>query len=199
MPIDAAKRFSLRRGRCHSSHCYCNAAALLDLACEVPLFALFALKVSLDWRATNSNNAKGGTCVVEAATRSQSALLLRAPNPHRATVLNIKPASEGGTMSDETPVIPKAPKLTLTSEIGLGHYSNFVSIAHNFSEVLLDFGRTLPGREDIPVVARIIMNPFQTKQLLRALSHNVQMYESNFGPIPDPPEGAAGSPASGTN
>jgi len=102
-------------------------------------------------------------------------------------------------MSDENPKIPKAPKLTLSSEIGLGHYSNFVSIAHNFSEVLLDFGRTLPGREDIPVVARIIMNPFQAKQLLRALSHNVQMYESSFGPIPDPPEGAADSPQSGTN
>jgi len=90
-------------------------------------------------------------------------------------------------MSDERPKVPKVPKLTLSSEIGLGHYSNFVSIAHNFSEVLLDFGRTLPGREDIPVVARIIMNPFQAKQLLRALSHNVQMYESSFGPIPDPP------------
>jgi len=90
-------------------------------------------------------------------------------------------------MSDKGPKIPNAPKLTLTSEIGLGHYSNFVSIAHNFSEVLLDFGRTLPGREDIPVVARITMNPFQAKQLLRALSHNVQMYEQSFGPIPDPP------------
>jgi hypothetical protein len=111
----------------------------------------------------------------------------------------IKPASEGGIMSDETPKNPSAPKLTLTSEIGLGHYSNFVSIAHNFSEVLLDFGRTLPGRQDIPVVARIIMNPFQAKQLLRALSHNVQMYESSFGPIPDPPEGGANSPPSGTN
>jgi hypothetical protein len=102
-------------------------------------------------------------------------------------------------MTDDTPKTPKAPKLTLTNEIGLGHYSNFVSIAHNFSEVLLDFGRTLPGREDIPVVARIIMNPFQAKQLLRALSHNVQMYENNFGPIPNPPEGAADSQPSGTN
>jgi len=48
-------------------------------------------------------------------------------------------------------------------------------------------------------VARIIMNPFQAKQLLRALSHNVQMYEQSFGPIPDPPEGAADTPPSGTN
>jgi hypothetical protein len=49
------------------------------------------------------------------------------------------------------------------------------------------------------VVARIIMNPFQAKQLLRALSHNVQMYENSFGPIPDPPEGAVDTPPSGTN
>ena len=102
-------------------------------------------------------------------------------------------------MSEKKPKIPNPPKLTLSAEIGLGHYSNFVSIAHNYSEVLLDFGRTLPGREDIPVVARIIMNPFQAKQLLRALSHNVQMYEQSFGAIPDPPDGAVDAPPTGTN
>jgi hypothetical protein len=102
-------------------------------------------------------------------------------------------------MSDDTPKTPKAPRLTLKPEIGLGEYSNFVSIAHNFSEVLLDFGRTVPGREDIPVVARIIMNPFQAKQLQRALSHNMQMYEQSFGPIPDPPQNAGEGSPGGTN
>ena len=102
-------------------------------------------------------------------------------------------------MSNDSPQVPKAPKLTLSSEIGLGEYSNFVSIAHNFSEVLLDFGRTVPGREDIPVVARIIMNPFQAKQLQRALSHNVQMYEQSFGPIPDPPQNGGEGSSGGTN
>ena len=85
----------------------------------------------------------------------------------------------------------KPPRLTVSSDIGMGEYSNFVSIAHNYSEVLLDFGRTLPAREDIPVVSRIIMSPFQAKQLLRALTHNVQMYERTFGPIADPPQAAA--------
>ena len=102
-------------------------------------------------------------------------------------------------MSDDQPKIPKAPRLTLSPEVGLGQYSNFVSIAHNYAEVLLDFGRTLPGREDIPVVARIIMNPFQAKQLLRALGHNVQMYESKFGPIPDSPVGAGETTPDGAN
>jgi len=102
-------------------------------------------------------------------------------------------------MSDDAPKPPKAPRLTLSPEVGLGEYSNFVSIAHNFSEVLLDFGRTAPGREDIPVVARIVMNPFHAKQLLRALGHNVQMYEKTFGPIADPPSGTGQAPAGDTN
>ena len=102
-------------------------------------------------------------------------------------------------MSDDATQPPRAPRLTLNPEVGLGEYSNFVSIAHNFSEVLLDFGRTVPGREDIPVVARIIMNPFQAKQLLRALSHNVQMYENTFGAISEPPQGAGEPPPGGTN
>ena len=100
-------------------------------------------------------------------------------------------------MSDEHNKQAKGPRLSLDKEIGLGRYSNFVSIAHNYAEVLLDFGRTLPGREDIPVVARIIMNPFQAKQLLRALNHNVQMYEKTFGPIPDPPSGSGAPPSPG--
>ena len=102
-------------------------------------------------------------------------------------------------MSDDALNQPKAPRLTLNPEVGLGEYSNFVSIAHNFSEVLLDFGRTVPGRKDIPVVARIIMNPFQAKQLQRALSHNVQMYEQSFGTIPDPPQNAGEGSPDGAN
>ncbi len=92
-------------------------------------------------------------------------------------------------MSEPQDQQPKRPKVTISPEIALGQYSNFVTIAHNYSEVLMDFGRTLPGRGDIPVVARIIMNPFQAKQLLRALTHNLQMYEKSFGPIAEPPAG----------
>lgn len=101
-------------------------------------------------------------------------------------------------MSD-TDTKKKGPRMTVKEDIALGQYSNFVSIAHNYSEVLLDFGRTLPGREDIPVVARIIMNPFQAKQLLRALTHNVQMYERSFGAIADPPQAESGPGTSETN
>ena len=88
---------------------------------------------------------------------------------------------------DDKQKAPQSPRMTVKEDIALGQYSNFVSIAHNYAEVLLDFGRTLPGRQDIPVVSRIIMNPFQAKQLLRALNHNVQMYEKTYGAIADPP------------
>jgi hypothetical protein len=98
--------------------------------------------------------------------------------------------------SEPTPAKP--PRLTVDPTIGLGEYANFVSIAHNFTEVLLDFGRTLPGRQDIPVVARIITTPFQAKQLLRALSHNLQLYERTYGPIAEPPVPAS-TASEGTN
>jgi hypothetical protein len=98
--------------------------------------------------------------------------------------------------SDPNPAV--SPRLTIDPKVGLGEYANFVSIAHNYSEVLLDFGRTLPGRQDIPVVARIVTTPFQAKQLLRALSHNLQLYERTYGAIADPPATPA-PPADGAN
>ncbi len=91
------------------------------------------------------------------------------------------------------------PQLTITPEVSLGQYSNFVSIAHNYSEVVLDFGRTLPGRPDIPVLARLMMTPFHAKQLLHALTQNLQMYERSFGPVAEPPASAVPPIADGTN
>jgi hypothetical protein len=102
-------------------------------------------------------------------------------------------------MTDTKPGPPGAPQLTVDKERALGDYANFVSIAHNFSEVLLDFGRTMPGRQDIPVVARIIMSPFHAKQLLRAINHNLQLYEKSFGPIQEPPTTPEAPPAEGAN
>jgi hypothetical protein len=102
-------------------------------------------------------------------------------------------------MSDQPTGRPAAPQLTVDKELALGEYANFVSIAHNFSEVLLDFGRTMPGRQDIPVVARIVMTPFHAKQLLRAINHNLQLYEKTFGTIAEPPAAPAPAPGESTN
>jgi hypothetical protein len=98
------------------------------------------------------------------------------------------------------PKPPSTPRLTLTPEVGHGRYANFIAIAHSYSEVLVDFGHAVPGREDIPVVARVVLHPFHARQLLRTLEHNLAQYERSFGPIPEPPVSKAPSGHdSGTN
>ncbi len=86
-------------------------------------------------------------------------------------------------------------KIVVSDQLALGTYANFASIVHNFAEFIIDLGRIVPGREDVQVVSRVVMTPVHAKQLLRALSENVGIYERNFGEIaqgPTPP--AAVSP-----
>jgi len=83
-------------------------------------------------------------------------------------------------------------KIVVSDQQALGTYANFASIVHNFAEFIIDFGRIVPGREDVHVVSRVVMTPVHVKQLLRALTENVTIYERNFGPIasgPAAPEG----------
>jgi Protein of unknown function (DUF3467) len=74
-------------------------------------------------------------------------------------------------------------KIVVSDQQALGTYANFVSIVHNFAEFILDFGRMVPGRNDVQVVSRIVMTPVHVKQLLRALTENVAIYERSFGEI----------------
>jgi hypothetical protein len=78
-------------------------------------------------------------------------------------------------------------KIVVGDTLALGTYANFASIVHNFAEFIIDFGRIVPGREDVQVVSRMVMTPVHAKQLLRALSENVGIYERNFGEIPQGP------------
>ncbi|MFI5143128.1 MAG: DUF3467 domain-containing protein [Thermoanaerobaculales bacterium] len=79
-------------------------------------------------------------------------------------------------------------KIVVGDQQALGTYANFASIVHNFAEFIIDFGRIVPGREDVHVVSRMVMTPIHVKQLLRALTENVAIYERNFGSIPDGPQ-----------
>jgi hypothetical protein len=78
-------------------------------------------------------------------------------------------------------------KIVVGDQLALGTYANFASIVHNFAEFIIDFGRIVPGREDVQVVSRVVMTPVHAKQLLRALGENVAIYERNFGEIPQGP------------
>jgi hypothetical protein len=85
-------------------------------------------------------------------------------------------------------------KIVVSDQQALGTYANFASIVHNFAEFIIDFGRIVPGREDVQVVTRVVMTPVHLKQLLRALNENVAIYERNFGAIPEGPHAAPGTP-----
>lgn len=78
-------------------------------------------------------------------------------------------------------------KIVVSDQQALGTYANFASIVHNFAEFIIDFGRMVPGREDVQVVSRVVMTPVHAKQLLRALTENVAIYERNFGEIAQGP------------
>ncbi len=69
-----------------------------------------------------------------------------------------------------------------------GIYSNVAFIAHSPSEVILDFGRVLPGLPKARVYARIIMTPQHAKSLLGALEQNLKNFEAEFGAIKLPGE-----------
>ncbi len=79
-------------------------------------------------------------------------------------------------------------KIVVSDQQALGTYANFASIVHNFAEFIIDFGRIVPGREEVQVVSRVVMTPVHLKQLMRALNENVGIYERNFGEIPDGPQ-----------
>ncbi len=79
-------------------------------------------------------------------------------------------------------------KIVISDQQALGTYANFASIVHNFAEFILDFGRVVPGREEVQVVSRIVMTPVHAKQLLRALNENVAIYERSYGVIAEGPQ-----------
>ena len=67
--------------------------------------------------------------------------------------------------------------------VATGVYVNFANIIHNPAEFVLDFGRIVPGRNDVRVLSRVLTTPIHAKQLLNALAQNVSLYEKTFGTI----------------
>lgn len=83
-------------------------------------------------------------------------------------------------------------RIVIDDDTAQGEYVNFANIMHSPSEFVMDFGRIVPGRNDVKILERIIMTPLHTKQLLQALAQNIHMFEEKFGEI------QAGEPAAMT-
>jgi hypothetical protein len=74
-------------------------------------------------------------------------------------------------------------KIELSPEVANGHYSNLTVISHSANEFYLDFISVAPNMPQAKVQSRIIMTPENAKNLLMALSENVNKYEGTFGQI----------------
>ena len=73
--------------------------------------------------------------------------------------------------------------IELDSDVSSGEYANFVVVTHSPAEFVLDFTRILPGVPKAKVHSRIIMAPPRAKTFLRALTDNVNKFESKHGEI----------------
>ena len=74
-------------------------------------------------------------------------------------------------------------RIVLDENIAQGEYVNFANIIHSASEFVIDLGRVVPGRNDVKIYSRVILTPLHTKQLLEALTHNVALFEQQYGEI----------------
>lgn len=74
-------------------------------------------------------------------------------------------------------------RIVLDENVAQGEYVNFANIIHSASEFVIDLGRIVPGRNDVKIYSRVILTPLHTKQLLEALSHNVALFEQQYGEI----------------
>src|SRR4051812_47433243 len=94
----------------------------------------------------------------------------------------------GVSMADEpskpeNEVPPQSVQFTIDEAVANGVYVNFANIIHNPAEFVIDFGRIVPGRNDVRVLSRVLTSPIHAKQLLNALAQNVALYEKTYGPI----------------
>ena len=80
---------------------------------------------------------------------------------------------------------PNQLNIELNEEVAGGIYSNLAVITHSNSEFILDFIRVMPGMPKAQVKSRVILTPQHAKRLMKALSENVNKFESIHGPIRD--------------
>ncbi len=86
------------------------------------------------------------------------------------------------------PGTPKPRQIRLEIPANLSaSYSNAVIVSHTHSEVVFDFVQIIPNDPRARVQSRVVMSPANAKMFLRALTDNLQKFESRHGEIKTPP------------
>ncbi len=87
-------------------------------------------------------------------------------------------------MQENQPV-PNQLNIEISEEVAEGQYANLAIITHSHAEFVIDFVNVMPGTPKSKVKSRLILTPQHAKRLMRALTENIQKYESSHGPIQD--------------
>lgn len=85
----------------------------------------------------------------------------------------------------EQPDQPNSLNIEISEEIAEGTYANLAIITHSHAEFVVDFVNVMPGTPKSKVKSRIILTPQHAKRLMKALTENIQKYESLNGAIKD--------------
>lgn len=87
-------------------------------------------------------------------------------------------------------------QVEIRDDVADGTYANVANIVYSPVEFIFDFGRTVPGRQNIKVLSRIITTPVHAKQFLLNLTQSIERFEQQFGEIRIPhsnlPDGPPG-------
>lgn len=75
--------------------------------------------------------------------------------------------------------------IEITEEVAEGAYANLAIITHSHAEFVIDFVNVMPGTPKSKVKSRIIFTPQHAKRFMKALSENIQRFESANGKIKD--------------
>ena len=88
-------------------------------------------------------------------------------------------------MSQNNPAPDNQINIELDEQMAEGIYSNLAIITHSNAEFVVDFVNVMPGTPKSRVKSRIILTPQHAKRLMRAITENIQKYESINGAIKD--------------
>ena len=80
---------------------------------------------------------------------------------------------------------PNQLNIEISEEVAEGTYANLAIITHSHAEFVIDFVNVMPGTPKSKVKSRIILTPQHAKRFMKAMTENIQKYESINGPIKD--------------
>ena len=85
----------------------------------------------------------------------------------------------------EQPQQPNQLNIEISEEIAEGTYANLAIITHSHAEFVIDFVNVMPGTPKSKVKSRIILTPQHAKRFMKALTENVEKFETVNGAIKD--------------